>query len=204
MLPPHSQFYTLTKLYNSAASPSVKYLSKDELERFFSYIRSPRDKALFGFIYLYGLRVSEAIILKLGDVDMERERILIHRVKGGIGGQRPLFKAAQELLRRYLAVRLDRGDGLFTGREGNLKRQRIYQLFKGYARKAGIDPGYSVHCLRHSIATHLLEAGEGIEFVRDHLGHRNIQNTMIYAQITDRRREEALKRIERGSEIARF
>ena len=60
----------------------------------------------------------------------------------------------------------------------------------------GIDPKYSVHSLRHSIATHLLDAGEGIEFVRDHLGHTNIQNTMIYAQITNHKREEIFKRLE--------
>ena len=136
-------------------------------------------------------------------LDLERKRIFIHRVKGGIGGERPLFKAVERLLRRYLKVRLETGDGLFTGRQGNLKRQRIQQLFKKYARRAGLNPEYSVHSLRHSIATHLLEAGEGIEFVRDHLGHRNIQNTMIYAQITDKGRKEIFRRIERSSKIAR-
>ena len=168
------------------------------------YIKNPRDKALFGVIYLYGLRVSEATLLKLPHIDLQRRTILIHRVKGGIGGERPLFEAAEKLLKRYLRVRLDTGDGLFTGRQGNLKRQRIQQLFKEYAREAGIRPRYSIHCLRHSIATHLLDAGEGIEFVKDHLGHRNIQNTMIYAQITNNRRTEAFRRIEKSSRIAKI
>ena len=88
-------------------------------------IRDPRDKALFGIIYLYGLRVSEATLLKLPHVALARRTILIQRVKGGIGGERPLFEAAEKLLKRYLRVRLDTGDGLFTGRQGNLKRQRI-------------------------------------------------------------------------------
>ena len=167
-------------------------------------VRDPRDKALFGLIYLYGLRASEATSLKLSDIDFQKKRIFIRRVKGGISGERPLFKDAERLVRTYLEVRLETGDGLFTGREGNLSRQRIYQLFKGYAREAGLDVRYSVHCLRHSIATHLLDAGEGIEFVRDHLGHRNIQNTMIYAQITDRGREEAFRRVERSTKIARI
>ena len=167
-------------------------------------IRDPRDKAIFGIIYLYGLRVSEAALLKLSHVDFQKKTIFIRRVKGGIGGERPLFSSAEKLLSRYLAARLDTGDGLFTGRQGNLKRQRIQQLFKGYARAAGIDPRYSVHCLRHSIGTHLLDAGEGIEFVKDHLGHRNIQNTMIYAQITDNRRQEAFRRIEKSSRIAKI
>lgn len=204
MFPAHPQLYTLTKRLNSTLSAGIKYLSKEELERFFLCVKDPRDKALFGLTYLYGLRVSEATSLKLCDLDFEKKRIFIRRVKGGISGERPLFRTAEGLLRRYLEVRLETGDGLFTGREGNLKRQRIYQLFKGYAREAGISARYSVHCLRHSIATHLLEAGEGIEFVRDHLGHRNIQNTMVYAQITDNGRREAFGRIEGSSKIARI
>jgi site-specific recombinase XerD len=180
----------------------IKYLSKEETERLFSCIKDHRDKALFGLTYLYGLRISETLSLKLSHVDLENKRILIHRAKGGIGGERPLFQTAERLIRKYLRIRLDTDDAFFTGRQGNISRQRVYQLFKRYAQKAGIDPKYSVHCLRHSIATHLLDAGEGIEFVKDHLGHTNIQNTMIYAQITDSRREEAFERIERSSKIA--
>jgi site-specific recombinase XerD len=197
----HRQFNTLIKVYNCIPS-NIKYLSKEEIERLFSCIKNSRDKALFGLTYLYGLRISEALLLKLSHIDFGNRRIQIHRVKGGIGGERPLFETAEKLIRRYLKRRIDTGDALFTGRQGNLSRQRVQQLFKGYAKKAGIDPRYSVHSLRHSIATHLLDAGEGIEFVRDHLGHTNIQNTMIYAQITNGRREEAFGRIERSSKIA--
>lgn len=204
MFSPHPQLDIMIKMSNSAPPSRIKYLSKEELERFFLCVEGSRDRALFGLIYLYGLRVSEAILLKLEAVDLKRKRLFVRRVKGGIGGERPLFKAAERLLRRYLKARLDTGDGLFTGRQGTLSRQRIQQLFKEYAQKAGIDSGHSVHSLRHSIATHLLDAGEGIEFVRDHLGHRNIQNTMIYAQITDRRREEVYRRLEGGDEIAKM
>jgi integrase/recombinase XerD len=193
------QFNTLIKLYNCTP---IKYLSKEEIERLFSCIKNRRDKALFGLTYLYGFRISEALSLKLSHIDLENKKILIHRAKGGIGGERPLFQTAEKLIRRYLKVRLDTGDALFTGRQGNLSRQRAHQLFKRYAQKAGIAPQYSVHSLRHSIATHLLDAGEGIEFVKDHLGHTNIQNTMIYAQITNSRRQEAFDRIERSSKIA--
>lgn len=64
--------------------------------------------------------------------------------------------------------------------------------------------GYSVHSLRHSIATHMLEAGFEIEVVKDHLGHRNIQSTLIYAQITNKRRLEAFQKIEASSEIVKL
>ena len=187
----HSQFDILVKSSNSVP----KYLLKEEIERFFACITEPRDKALFGLIYFYGLRVSEAALLRTESVDFKRRKIFIQRVKNGLSGEKPLFKVVQGLLKRYLRKRLA-GEALFTGRQGNLTRQRIQQLFKRYALEAGLDSKYSVHSLRHSIATHLLEAGEGIEFVRDHLGHRNIKNTIIYAQITDNGREEAFKRIE--------
>jgi integrase len=193
----------MIKKANSIPSKKIKYLTKEEVGQFFSHIKNPRGKALFGLVYLYGLRVSEVTLLKLDDVDLKRERIFIRRVKGGIGGERPLFKNTEKLLKQYLKMRPQTGDGLFTGRQGNLKRQRIQQLFKEYAKKAGLDPKFSVHSLRHSIATHLLEAGEGIEFVREHLGHRSIQNTMIYAQITDKNREEAFRRIEKSPKIAK-
>ena len=202
ILPMFSAILQLNLLANISNS-IPKYLSKEEIERFFSCVKDPRDKALFGVIYLYGLRVSEATLLKLEDVDLIRKRIFIHRVKGGIAGERPLFKTAGLLLKRYLRKRAATGDGLFTGREGNLKKLRIQQLFKQYAQKAGLNHKYSIHCLRHSIAVHLLEAGEGIEFVRDHLGHRNIQNTMVYAQITDKRREEIFERVENSAKIAK-
>jgi site-specific recombinase XerD len=191
----HRQFNTLIKVYNCTPS-TIKYLSKEEVERLFLCIKNPRDKALFGLSYLYGLRISEALSLKLSHIDLENKKILIHRAKGGIGGERPLFQTAEKLIRKYLKVRLDNGDALFIGRQGNISRQRAHQLFKRYAQKAGIAPKYSVHSLRHSIATHLLDAGEGIEFVKDHLGHTNIQNTMIYAQITNHKREEIFKRLE--------
>jgi integrase/recombinase XerD len=181
----------------------MKYLSKYELERFFLYVKSPRDRALFGLIYLYGLRVSEASMLKLGDVDLRGRRIFISRVKNGAGGERPLFRTAHRLIKKYLHVRIRKGGALFTGRQGNLSRKRVQQLFKGYAQEAGLDPRFSVHSLRHSIATHLLDAGVGIEFVRDHLGHRNIQNTMVYAQLTNKRREEVYRRLEKSSDIAK-
>lgn len=75
-------------------------------------------------------------------------------------------------------MRNDAGPYLVTGREGPLKKRQIQNLFKHYAKVAGIS-GRSVHSLRHSIAVHLLDAGRGIECVADHLGHRNIQNTRI-------------------------
>ena len=187
-------------MYGSRST--IKYLTREQTARFFAVIEEARDRALFAAIYHYGLRVSEATLIQLADVDLEHGRIIITRLKNGIGGERPLFRNTAELIQAYLAVRLPTGSALFTGRQGSLKRERIQQLFRVYAKKAGLEP-FSVHCLRHSIATHLLEAGMDIEYVRDHLGHVNIQNTIIYAKITERWREKVFKQLEKSPEIVK-
>lgn len=181
----------------------IKYFIQEQAERFFSGITDVRDRALFAVIYHHGLRVSESTLIGLEDVDLERNRIFIRRLKGGPSGIYPMFGNTAEVIREYLPKRKPTGDALFTGRQGNLKRQRIQQLFRRYADKAGLEPEFSVHCLRHSIATHLLDAGFGIDFVRDHLGHVNIQSTLIYAQITDKRREELYRQAEKSPEIVK-
>jgi len=182
----------------------IKYLQKDQVEKLFSKIKSQRDRALFAVIYYYGFRVSEATLLKLEDIDLQRGRIYIHRVKEGIGGERPLFKSVAKAIQAYMKVRQSTGEKLFTGRQGDLKKQRIQQLFKHYAREAGIDPIYSIHCLRHSIATHWLEAGADPADVQDHLGHVKPESTRIYAQITGKRREEVYRQVENSKEISKM
>ena len=179
----------------------MKYLDCEQTQRFFDGITDRRDRALFATIYQHGLRVSEASLLQLTDIDLERDRILIRRVKNGIGGERPLLNETARLLTVYLKYRLPTGTALFTGRQGDLSPQRIQQLFKCYAQQAGLDPQVSVHSLRHSIATHLLDAGQGIEYVQDHLGHVNIENTQIYAKITDYRRAEVYRQLEHSRDI---
>lgn len=180
-----------------------KYLTQDELKRFFDQISSPRDKALFALIYHYGLRVEEATMIDLDNLDLKNHRIRIHRLKNGLGGEKPLWKHTAKLLRAYLRVRTDSTNYLFTGREGPLKKRQIQNLFNEYAEKVDIK-GRSVHCLRHSIAVHLLEAGRGIEYVADHLGHRNIQNTRVYAQITNPLREQVFKELEHHPKIVKL
>ena len=102
-------------------------------------------------IYHYGLRVDEATMLTLEDLDVKNHRIRIRRLKNGLGGEKPLWRHTAKLLRAYLRVRKNAGPYLFTGREGPLKKRQIQNLFLRYARAAGIK-GHSVHTLRHSIA----------------------------------------------------
>ncbi len=166
-----------------------KYLTQEDVKKFFSQISDPRDRALFGLIYHYGLRVTEATMLTINDANLQKNKIYIRRLKGGISGEKPLLRNTAKLLRTYLRDRLHKGPALFTGRQGPMKKRRIEQLFQYYAEKAKLNNGYTVHSLRHSIAVHLLDAGQPLELVQDHLGHRYITNTQVYARISNPRRD---------------
>ena len=85
---------------------------------------------------------------------------------------------------------------------GTLKRRQIQNPFRRYATQAALPPNRRhVHALRHSVAVHVLDAGEDIDFARDHLGHRSIQSTMTYAQLSDVRRHRTMRRLERSRDF---
>jgi site-specific recombinase XerD len=124
------------------------------------------------------------------------------RKKNGIPTQRRLYTDVKRALTAYLKERLETSDALFTGRQGGMGVSIMQKLFKRYALKAGLDPTFSIHCLRHSIAVHSLETDNvDIRDVQDLLGHRAIQNTLVYAQITDKRRSQVDRLLERSAEI---
>jgi len=174
-----------------------RYLTQDEVQRFFAVIEPLRDRALFALVYLYGLRVGEVSLMCRGDVDLTRGRFIVRRLKGGVWNERPLFSSAAELLRQYANKVSDPPEApLFPGRSGALRKRQIQDLFARYRDRASLPARYSCHCLRHSIATHLLDAGMSLEFVQDHLGHRSIRSTSIYARITDRYRAAVFLRLE--------
>jgi integrase len=187
----------------SDTSDPPRFLTQEEVARFFSVIDAPRDRALFGLMYLYGLRLSEAVRLRQKDVDLTARRIVLRRVKHGLWGIRPLFASAQELLSAYLlgAPATAPDAMLFIGRRGSLKGRRIQQLFRRYASEAELPPQATCHSLRHAIATHLLDAGESLEFVKEHLGHQKIENTAIYARVSNPARERAFARLEKSPSI---
>jgi len=180
-----------------------KYLTQEELQSFFSRIKDRRDRALFDLIYKYGLRVREAVLIEIEDLDLKRNKIFIKRVKGGISGEKPLFRDSRRLLRAWLQERTGHTRALFTGREGRLGVRRIQQLFEDYLKKARIRKKVGIHSLRHSIAIHLLDDGQSLEFVKDHLGHKYMKNTEVYARISDRRRSEVFDQLEISPAIVR-
>ncbi len=174
-----------------------RYLTQDELRRFFAVIPDSRDQALFALIYHHGLRVGEVALLKREDVDLSRDRVVVWRLKGGAWSAQPLLTATAALLARHLAtIPPDPASPLFPGRDGPLKKRQIQSLFVRYRDRAGLPHHYTCHSLRHSIATHLLDAGVALEVVQDRLGHQSIRSTSIYARITDHHRAALFRSLE--------
>lgn len=146
---------------------------------------NPLHRAILTLAYTYGLRVREVTNLRREDVDLEHNTIYIRRLKGGISGTYPLLKEPRRVLISYLRTRRVESPWLFTTRGRQMCATTVQKIFNQYADQIGWPrERRRFHALRHSIAVHLLEAGEDVLFVRNWLGHRNIQNTLVYAQMT--------------------
>ena len=171
------------KSYKQRRKQTIQFLTQDETRRLFKAIKKRRDRALFLTAYRHGLRVSEVSLLQRGDLDLKAGRITIHRLNGSISGVYPLQPDLLKLLRRYLRSREDSSPTLFiSNRLTPIDRTTLWRLMQKYGAAALLPAEKcKFHCLRHSIATHLLDAGADVAFVRDWLGHSNIQNTMVYS-----------------------
>lgn len=184
----------------------LAYLTKEEVERFFAVIppMDGRDRLLFDVIYRYGLRRLEAALIRREHV---AERIWITRIKGGVSGEYPIHPITRRLLWEYLEQRgTTGGPYLFATRQSGLRpisASTIYQLFREYADAATLPADRRhPHVLRHSIAVHLMNAGWDAADVQDWLGHRDIASTMVYAMVTNKRREAKYEESLLSDEIA--
>ncbi|HXW59394.1 MAG TPA: site-specific tyrosine recombinase XerD [Solirubrobacteraceae bacterium] len=152
--------------------------------------RALRDRALLEVMYACGLRASEAIELRLEDVDLD-EQILRARGKGSKERLVPIGRQALAALRAYCArgrpalvgVKVERR--LFVNRSGRgLSRQGLYKIIKGHARSAGLEHKMSPHTLRHSFATHLLAGGCDLRSLQEMLGHADLSTTQVYTHLS--------------------
>ena len=150
-----------------------------------------RDRALLEFLYGTGARVSEAVGLDLGDIDLSDRAALITG-KGSKQRLVPLGSKSAEALQAWLPDRMGlvrrkvRGDPVFLNlRGGRLSRQGAFGVVKKRAAQAGIDPAkVSPHVLRHSAATHMLEGGADLRTVQELLGHATISTTQVYTRVS--------------------
>jgi integrase/recombinase XerD len=159
--------------------------------------RDLRDRALVELLYGAGLRVSEAVGLERGGVDLE-ERLVRSIGKGGKERIVPLGRSAADALRRYVSRgrpyldRRHRPELFLNAQGGPLTRAGAFLILRRLAEKAGLEPSrIHPHLLRHSFATHLLEGGADLRSVQEMLGHADLATTELYTHVTDRRRREA-------------
>jgi integrase/recombinase XerD len=159
--------------------------------------RSLRDRALVELLYGAGLRVSEAVGLERGDVDLEGRTV---RCIGKGDKERvvPLGTQAAAALRRYLARgrpyldRRHRPELFLNAQGGGLTRAGAFLVLRRLAAGAGLEPErVHPHLLRHSFATHLLEGGADLRSVQEMLGHADLGTTELYTHVSDRRRRDA-------------
>jgi site-specific recombinase XerD len=161
-------------------------LNGDEIVRFLEAVPSLRTRTALTTAYAAGLRASEAVHLKVRDVDGERGIIRVEHGKGGKDRNVMLSGQLLAILRVYW--RLARPEvWLFPGRDETkpIDVQVLYSACRSACTAAGIDKRVTVHTLRHSFATHLLESGTDIRIIQVLLGHNNLSTTARYTKVSN-------------------
>jgi integrase/recombinase XerD len=158
-------------------------LSRDEVMRIIAAPRNMKHRALLVLAYSAGLRVSELAALRVGDVDPSRGLVLVHNGKGRKDRYSILASKTDRLLRAYIELYKPK-HWLFEGQDGaHLTSRTIQEVFYRAKEAAGVAKDVSIHSLRHSFATHLLEDGTDIRYIQELLGHANAKTTQIYTHI---------------------
>ena len=160
-------------------------LGADEVVRFLEAVPSLRTRTALTTAYAAGLRASEAVGLKVGNIDSSRMVIRVEHGKGGKDRYVMLSAQLLRILRTYWRLARPK-DWLFPGRDesGPIDVQVLYSACRSACAAAGLGKRVTVHTLRHSFATHLLENGTDIRIIQVLLGHNNLSTTARYTQVS--------------------
>jgi integrase/recombinase XerD len=170
-------------------------LSREEVRRILSGIRLPRYKVCLSTIYSCGLRLQEGTNLRVADIDSSRLMLHIRHGKGAKDRYVPLPQRTLELLRAYW--KLHRNPLLLFPSEGRnhiklslatepMSKKSVQDAFHAALKQSGNHKAASVHTLRHSWATHLLEAGVNLRLIQEWLGHHSPATTSVYTHLTQK------------------
>ncbi|MDX2304763.1 MAG: site-specific integrase [Microscillaceae bacterium] len=173
--------------------PSIlpKVISIKDIKKLFEVTTNLKHNTMLKLCYGMGLRVSEIVNLKISDIDSGNMQVLIERAKGKKDRYANLPESILEQLREYYK-QYKPTKYLFEGQYGEQYSIRsVQKVFSEAMKKARINKQIGIHGLRHSFATHLLEAGTDIRFIQELLGHKDIKTTLRYTQVS----EKSLKNI---------
>lgn len=176
------EFYNLPRAKKPQKLPTV--LSEEEITTLLDQPENLKHKCILLLIYSGGLRVSEAVKIRISDIDSTRNLILVRGGKGKKDRSTLLSHKLLEMLRHYYRVYKPK-EYLFEGDTGGqYSVTSIQKIFNKALKSSGIRKKATVHSLRHSFATHLLERGTDLRYIQELLGHESSKTTEIYTHIT--------------------
>ena len=165
-------------------------LSKEEVQKIINASNNSKHKALLSIIYSCGMRIGEALSLKINDIDKQRKLIKIRLAKGKKDRYVPYSDKLRLLLRKYYDDWKPK-EYLFEGQYGGpYSEGSAAKVLQHAVAKCNIKKHVTLHTLRHSFATHLLEAGTDIRYIQELLGHSNPKTTMIYTHVSSKKISE--------------
>jgi len=178
----------------------------EDIDLLLEAITTVRDRALILLLLRTGMRIGELLGVKVDDIIMSERKILIYIGEKNFKGRAVYYSEdAEQALHQWLKLRSNDSAHLFPGKSGrpSISYVTAWGAMRKTLERAGLsEKGYSLHNLRHSFATDMLNAGMRIEVLQQLLGHQEIEMTMRYARVTDRTREheyfKAMDRIEQG------
>jgi len=162
-------------------------LSQNEVRHILDNVTNFKHKAILFLIYSSGLRVGEVVRLKLKDIDSDRMLIHVVQGKGRKDRYTVIAEVALGVLREYVQ-KFRPVEWLFQGEEvgRHITERTVQRVFENAKEKSGIQKKVSVHSLRHSFATHLLEGGIDLRYIQELLGHQSSKTTEIYTHVTEK------------------
>lgn len=188
----------LAKAKREKRLPAI--LSREEVRKILSHVNTLHNYAYLQTVYSCGLRLQEGLFLEVSDIDGKRNMIHVHRDKGARHRYVPLPRATYHLLRKYRLTHKNKtlifpavGRGQNKGPVSKIPMsiEGVQGAFRRAKMEAGVQKRASIHTLRHSYATHLLEAGVNLRVIQKNLGHSNIETTMVYLHLTNKGMEDA-------------
>ena len=178
-------------------------LSKSEIDAILNQVRTFHNRVFLATVYSCGLRLQEALYLQVSDIDGERMKIHVHRGKGAKDRYVPLPEETLFLLRKYWTTHrnpvpifpaLGRGHNQASASKNPMAIDSVQSALRKARHEAGIKKRrVTIHTLRHSYATHLLEAGVNLRVIQKYLGHAQLETTMVYPHLTEKGDEDAAK-----------